>query len=192
MSAAYNISRLVYWTTKLKHYRSPLTLVSQGTPGPSSPYGKLFNMSVGTTLGKPNQAFAPWATLTFDLQLAVHLGLPQVVDGLARVEAAVVRAGLPDLQSAHPLIAKHAVARVVHDGYLVLHPDHFRLQSDTEMLKMSSDKFSSFIFFCLKHRNPQNWRFKTLLYDEYSCFWYSRKGLEAVFVILTIFPLKHY
>lgn len=71
---------------------------------------------------------ASWSTLTFDLQLAVHLGLSQVIDGLAGVQAAIVRAGLPDLQSTHSLVAKHAVARVVDDGYLILHPDHFGLQ----------------------------------------------------------------
>lgn len=75
---------------------------------------------------------ASWSTLTFDLQLAVHLGLSQVIDGLAAVQAAIVRAGLPDLQSTHSLVAKHAVPRVVDDGYLILHPDHFGLQRDNK------------------------------------------------------------
>lgn len=87
-------------------------------------------------MGKPGSAtekcpgrLASGSTLTFDLQLAVHLGLSQVVDGLAGVHATVVRAGLPDLQSTYSLVAKHAVARVVDDEHLILHPDHFGLQA---------------------------------------------------------------
>lgn len=68
------------------------------------------------------------STLTFDLKLAIHLSFTQVVDGLAGVHAAIVGAGLPDLQSTHPLVAKHAVAWVINDGYLVLHPDNFGLK----------------------------------------------------------------
>lgn len=71
---------------------------------------------------------ASCSTLTFDLKLALHLSFTQVVDGLAGVHATIVGAGLPDLQSTHPLVAKHAVAWVVNDGYLVLHPDDFGLQ----------------------------------------------------------------
>lgn len=70
------------------------------------------------------------STLTFDLQLALHQSLSQVVDGLAGVHATIIGAGLPDLQGTYSLVAKHAVARVVEDGYLVLHPDHFGLQSE--------------------------------------------------------------
>lgn len=81
---------------------------------------------------------APWSTLTFDLQLAVHLGLSQVVDGLAGVQATIIRAGLPDLQSTYSLVAKHAVAWVVNDGYLILHPDHFSLRSEKGTIKTSS------------------------------------------------------
>lgn len=73
-----------------------------------------------------------WSTLTFDLQLTVHLGLSQVIDGLAGVHAAVIGAGLSDLQSTYSLVAKHAVAWVVDDGYLILHPDHFWLRSDNQ------------------------------------------------------------
>ena len=72
------------------------------------------------------------STLTFDLQLAVHLGLPQVVDGLAGVQTTVVGAGFPDLQSTYSLVAEHAVAWVVNDDYLILHPDHFGLQVEKE------------------------------------------------------------
>lgn len=68
------------------------------------------------------------STLTFDLELAIHLSFTQVVDGLAGVHAAIVGAGLPDLQSTNPLVAKHAVAWVINDGYLVLHPDNFGLK----------------------------------------------------------------
>ena len=68
------------------------------------------------------------STLTFDLQPALHLVLPQVIDSLTGVQTAVVGVGLPDFQGAHPLVAEHAVARVVDDGDLVLHPDHFGLQ----------------------------------------------------------------
>ena len=75
-------------------------------------------------------------TLTFDLQLAVHLGLSQVVDGLAGIYTAIIRAGLPDLKSTDSLVAKHAVAWVIDDDYLILHPGHFGLQADTEMLMM--------------------------------------------------------
>lgn len=72
--------------------------------------------------------------LTFDLQLAVHLSLSQVVDGLAGVHAAVVRAGLPDLQGAHSLVAEHAVAWVIKNGDLILHPDHFWLKQEGQKL----------------------------------------------------------
>lgn len=75
-----------------------------------------------------DEELASGSTLTFDLQLALHLSFTQVVDGLAGVHAAIVGAGLPDLQGTHPLVAKHAVAWVVNDGDLVLHPDDFGLQ----------------------------------------------------------------
>lgn len=68
------------------------------------------------------------STLTFDLQLAVHLSFAQVINGFAGVHAAIIGAGLPYLQSTHSLVAEHAVAWVIDDGYLVLHPDNFRLQ----------------------------------------------------------------
>lgn len=68
------------------------------------------------------------STLTFDLKLAVHLSFTQVVNGLAGVHAAIIGAGLPYLQSTHSLVAKHAVAWIINDDYLVLHPDNFRLQ----------------------------------------------------------------
>lgn len=74
--------------------------------------------------------WASSARLTFDLQLAVHLSLPQVIDCLAGVHATVVRAGLPDLQGAHPLVAEHAVAWVVQNDDLVLHPDHLCLKRE--------------------------------------------------------------
>lgn len=73
---------------------------------------------------------ASWSRLTFDLQLAVHLSLSQVVDSLAGVHAAVVRAGLPDLQGTHSLVAEHAVAWVIKNGDLILHPDHFCLKQE--------------------------------------------------------------
>lgn len=75
------------------------------------------------------------STLTFDLQLALHLGFPQVVDGLAGVHAAIIGTGLPDLQCADSLVAKHSVAWVIEDGYLILHPDHFRLQEEIGISK---------------------------------------------------------
>lgn len=94
------------------------------------------------TFGKPDSdkhrpprrkpRVAQRSTLTFDLQFAVYLGLSQFVDGFAGVHAAIIRTGLPDLQRADSLAAKHTVAWVINDGYLILHPDHFRLQTDTE------------------------------------------------------------
>lgn len=79
--------------------------------------------------------------LTFDLHLTVHLGLAEVVDGLTGVQAAVVGVGLAHLQGAHALVAEHAVARVVDDGDLVLHPDHFGLRSEKDRkIKKRSDR----------------------------------------------------
>lgn len=67
--------------------------------------------------------------LTFDLQLAFHQSLAEVIDGLAGVRASVIGARLTDLQGAHALVAKHAVAWVVYYCYLVLHPDDLGLES---------------------------------------------------------------
>lgn len=80
---------------------------------------------------------ASWSRLTFDLQLAVHLSLSQVVDGLAGVHATVVRAGLPDLQGAHSLVAEHAVAWVIKNDDLILHPDHFWLKQEGQKLAVT-------------------------------------------------------
>lgn len=95
------------------------------------------------TFGKPDSdterrlrrhtAVTSRSTLTFDLQPAVHLGLSQVVDGLAGVQAAIIRARFPDLKSAYTLIAKHAVAWVIEDGDLILHPDHLSLRDEIEL-----------------------------------------------------------
>lgn len=63
------------------------------------------------------------------------MSLAQVIDGLAGVGATIIGAGLPDLQGAHSLVAKHAVAWVVNDGYLVLHPHNLRLQQIVFILK---------------------------------------------------------
>lgn len=88
---------------------------------------------LGTRLGLKqvpgwDAELASRSKLTFDLKLAVHLSFTQVVDGLAGVHAAIIGAGLPDLQSTHSLVAKHAVAWVINDGNLVLHPDNFGLK----------------------------------------------------------------
>ena len=86
------------------------------------------------------------STLTFDLQLAVHLSFTQVVNGLAGVHAAIIRAGLPYLQSTHPLVAKHAVAWVINDGYLVLHPDNFSLQ---QIICSLDVLFNVYLYICI-------------------------------------------
>ena len=97
---------------------------------------KGFGKPDSDTNGYPGRhtELASWSTLTFDLQLAVHLGLSQIVDGLASVHAAIVGTGLPDFQSTYSLVAKHAVPWVVQDGYLILHPDHFSLRSDKKFV----------------------------------------------------------
>lgn len=86
---------------------------------------------------------ASCSTLTFDLQLAVHLGLSQVIDGLAGVQATVVGAGLSDLQGTYSLVAKHAVARVIDDDNLVLHPDHFGLQAHTQIRHRDEEVYNT-------------------------------------------------
>lgn len=58
-----------------------------------------------------------------NLQLALHLGLSQVVDGAARVPASVEQARFTDVQSQHALVVLHQEFRVFTDDHVVLHPD---------------------------------------------------------------------
>lgn len=89
------------------------------------------------------------STLTFDLKLAVHLSFTQVINGLAGVHATIIGAGLPYLQSTHSLVAKHAVAWVIDDGYLVLHPDDFRLQQIICVLEVL---INAYLYICIDRR----------------------------------------
>lgn len=79
-------------------------------------------------------------TLTFDLQLAVHLGFSQVIYSLAGVHATIIGARLPDLQSAYSLVAKHAIPWVIDNHDLIFHPDHLSLQSDKTNISGAIDK----------------------------------------------------
>lgn len=89
------------------------------------------------------------STLTFDLKLAVHLSFTQVVNGLAGVHAAIIGAGLSYLQRTHSLVAKHAVAWVINNGYLVLHPDNFRLQQIICILEVL---LNVYFYICIARR----------------------------------------
>ena len=65
---------------------------------------------------------------TFHLQFAFDLSCPKVIDCFATVRASIVRAGLADLQRAHPLVAEHPVSWVIHNSHFVFHPGYFRLE----------------------------------------------------------------
>lgn len=65
---------------------------------------------------------------TSNLQLALHLGLSQVVDGAARVPASVEQARFTDVQSQHALVVLHQEFRVFTDDHVVLHPDDLWLR----------------------------------------------------------------
>lgn len=60
---------------------------------------------------------------TSDLQLALHLVLPEVVDSSAGVSSTVEQTRLTDIQSQHALFVLHQVLWVLADDHVVLHPD---------------------------------------------------------------------
>lgn len=66
-------------------------------------------------------------SVTSDLQLALHLVLSEVVNGLARVHPRVEQAGLADVQSQDTLVVLHEELGVAANYYLVLHPDDLGL-----------------------------------------------------------------
>lgn len=65
---------------------------------------------------------------TSDFQPALHLVLPQVVDGLTGVLAPVKLSGLPDVQGQHPLVVLHQEFRILPNDHLVLHPHYLSLR----------------------------------------------------------------
>lgn len=65
---------------------------------------------------------------TSHLQLALHLVLPEIVDGLAGVSASVEQARLADIQSQHALAVLHHELGVFTDDHVVLLPNDLRLQ----------------------------------------------------------------
>ncbi len=60
---------------------------------------------------------------TSNLQLALHLILPEIVDGPAGVSAPVKQARLADIQSQHALFVLHQILGVFTDDHAVLHPN---------------------------------------------------------------------
>lgn len=66
---------------------------------------------------------------TSNLQLALHLVLPEIVDGPAGVSAPIKRAWLTDIQSQHALFVLHQVLRVFTDDHVVLHPNDLWLKN---------------------------------------------------------------
>lgn len=73
--------------------------------------------------------FYKFRSITSDLQLALHLVLAKVVDGLACVHPRVEQAGLADVQSQDALVVLHEELGVATDDYLVLHPDDLGLDA---------------------------------------------------------------
>ncbi len=66
---------------------------------------------------------------TSNLQLALHLVFPEIVDGPAGVSASVKRAWLADIQSQHALFVLHQVLGVFTDDHIVLHPNDLWLKN---------------------------------------------------------------
>lgn len=66
---------------------------------------------------------------TSDLQLALHLVFPKVVDGPAGVSAPIKQARLADIQSQHALFVLHQILGVLTDDHIVLHPDDLWLNN---------------------------------------------------------------
>lgn len=66
---------------------------------------------------------------TSDLQLALHLVFPEVVDGPAGVSAPIKQARLADIQSQHALFVLHQILGVLTDDHIVLHPDDLWLNN---------------------------------------------------------------
>lgn len=65
---------------------------------------------------------------TSNLQLALHLVLPEIVDGPAGVSAPIKQAWLADIQSQHALFVLHQVLGVFTDDHIVLHPNDLWLK----------------------------------------------------------------
>lgn len=66
---------------------------------------------------------------TSNLQLALHLVLPEIVDGPAGVPAPVKQARLADIQRQHALLVLHQILGVSADDHIVLHPNNLWLES---------------------------------------------------------------
>lgn len=79
---------------------------------------------------QPTPFFQP--TVTFDLQLALHNGFAQLINGLAGVRGTVKRARLSDVEGQHPLAVLLEELWVPTDIHFVLHPDHFGLGTNKD------------------------------------------------------------
>lgn len=66
---------------------------------------------------------------TSNLQLALHLVLPEIVDGPAGVSAPVKQARLANIQSQHALVVLHQELGVLTDDHVVLHPNDLWLRN---------------------------------------------------------------
>lgn len=65
---------------------------------------------------------------TSNLQLALHLVLPEIIDGPAGVFPPIKHARLADVQSQHALVVLHQKLGVFTDDYIVLHPNDLWLK----------------------------------------------------------------
>lgn len=66
---------------------------------------------------------------TSNLHLALHLVLPEIVDGPAGVSAPIKQAWLADIQSQHALIVLYQELGVFTNDHAVLHPDDLWLRN---------------------------------------------------------------